>query len=87
MQALSIPQWTLRCAISRVMDLAVMKATRFEFRYRWWLIFSIFFLAFSAYFVDHVNSAEAIVHWRATHLGITVANTLSASFLHSAQRW
>src|SRR5215469_14056054 len=49
-----------------------MKATRFEFRYRWWVIFSIFFLAFSAYFVDHVNSTEAIVHWEATHLGIAV---------------
>ena len=49
-----------------------MKATRFEFRYRWWVIFSIFLLAFSAYFVDHVNSTEAIVHWGATHLGIAV---------------
>ena len=49
-----------------------MKATRFEFRYRWWVIFSIFLLAFSAYFVDHVNSTEAIVHWGATPLGIAV---------------
>ena len=51
-----------------------MKAMRFEFRYRWWVIFSIFFLAFSAYSVDHVNSTEAIVHWGAAHLGITVTN-------------
>ena len=51
-----------------------MKATLFEFRYRWWIVFSIFFLAFSAYFVDHENSTEAIAHWGTTHLGITVTN-------------
>ena len=51
-----------------------MKATVFEFRYRWWIIFSIFFLAFSVYFVDHENSTEGIAHWGATHLGITITN-------------
>jgi len=53
-----------------------MKASLFEFRYRWWVIFSIFFLAFSAYFVDHVNSTEAIAHWGAAHLGIAATNNV-----------
>jgi len=37
-----------------------MQATLFEFRNRWWVIFSIFAAAFLAYRVDPVNSAQAI---------------------------
>jgi protein-S-isoprenylcysteine O-methyltransferase Ste14 len=44
-----------------------MKATLFEFRYRWWFITAIFFVSFSAYFVDHVNCAEAIADWSGRH--------------------
>lgn len=51
-----------------------MKATLFEFRHRYWVIFSIFFLAFSMYSVDPVNSAAALAHWGATHLGIPLTN-------------
>jgi protein-S-isoprenylcysteine O-methyltransferase Ste14 len=58
-----------------------MKATLFEFRHRYWVIFSIFFLAFSSYFVDPVNSTEALAHWGATHLGIPLTNNTLRSIL------
>jgi protein-S-isoprenylcysteine O-methyltransferase Ste14 len=48
-----------------------MRATEFEFRNRWWVIFGIFFAAFFAYFIDHVNSATAIADWLAKRLGTT----------------
>ena len=35
-----------------------MRATDFEFRYRFWFIFLLFWVAFSAYWIDHV----ALVH-------------------------
>lgn len=50
-----------------------MKASLFEFRYRWWLIASIFFIGFSAYFVDHVNCAEAVANWGAGRLRVAVS--------------
>jgi len=46
-----------------------MKATLFEFRYRWWVIATIFFVSFGTYFFDHVNSAEALADWRVSQLG------------------
>ncbi len=46
-----------------------MHATEFEFRNRWWVIFGVFFAAFGAYNIDHVNSAQAIVEWLARRAG------------------
>jgi protein-S-isoprenylcysteine O-methyltransferase Ste14 len=51
-----------------------MQASLFEFRHRWWVIFSIFFTAFVAYSIDPVNSGVAIVHWLAKHLGTTATD-------------
>jgi len=50
-----------------------MKAILLEFRYRWWFIFSIFFVSFFAYSIDHVNCAEAITNWsgRQFHFEVT----------------
>ena len=47
-----------------------MEATPFEFRHRWWVIFSIFVLAFSAYAVDPVNCGAAIAEWLARERGM-----------------
>lgn len=46
-----------------------MRATEFEFRNRWWVIFGVFFAAFGAYNIDHVNSAQAFVEWLARRMG------------------
>lgn len=46
-----------------------MQATLFEFRHRWWVIFSIFFAAFFAYSLDSVNCGVAIANWLAKRLG------------------
>ena len=37
-----------------------MRATDFEFRYRFWLITAVFFIAFWCYRFDHVNAGAAI---------------------------
>ncbi|HVN09463.1 MAG TPA: isoprenylcysteine carboxylmethyltransferase family protein [Patescibacteria group bacterium] len=47
-----------------------MQASRFEFRYRWWMISSIFVLAFSAYAIDPVNCGAAIAEWMARQRGM-----------------
>jgi protein-S-isoprenylcysteine O-methyltransferase Ste14 len=39
-----------------------MRATQFEFRYRFWFIFLLFWAAFSAYGIDHRGTAAALVH-------------------------
>ncbi|MGA7960205.1 MAG: isoprenylcysteine carboxylmethyltransferase family protein, partial [Candidatus Acidiferrales bacterium] len=39
-----------------------MKATEFEFRYRFWLIGAIFWLGFLLYKVDHLNMAQCLVN-------------------------
>jgi protein-S-isoprenylcysteine O-methyltransferase Ste14 len=46
-----------------------MRASEFEFRYRWWVIFFLFFVAFSAYSIDPGNSGAAIAAWVAKRLG------------------
>jgi len=51
-----------------------MRATEFEFRNRWWVIFGIFFAAFFAYHVDPVNSGTAIADWLAGKLGTTASH-------------
>jgi hypothetical protein len=51
-----------------------MRATEFEFRNRWWVIFAVFFAAFGVYKVDHVNSAQAIVEWIARRMGTTATD-------------
>jgi protein-S-isoprenylcysteine O-methyltransferase Ste14 len=38
-----------------------MRATAFEFRYRFWLIAALFALTFSLYAVDRVNTAQALL--------------------------
>lgn len=40
-----------------------MRATEFEFRYRFWIIGLIFWGAFSLYPLDRVNAAVAIAQW------------------------
>ncbi len=39
-----------------------MRATRFEFKYRFWIFGLIFFAGFFLYSVDHANAGEAILH-------------------------
>jgi protein-S-isoprenylcysteine O-methyltransferase Ste14 len=39
-----------------------MRATEFEFRYRFWFIFLLFWVGFAAYWLDPVNVGEALVH-------------------------
>jgi protein-S-isoprenylcysteine O-methyltransferase Ste14 len=39
-----------------------MRATAFEFRFRFWILGAIFFLGYASYAVDHHNSAAAIAH-------------------------
>jgi protein-S-isoprenylcysteine O-methyltransferase Ste14 len=51
-----------------------MRATEFEFRNRWWIIFAIFFAAFGAYAIDHVNFAQAIVEWIARRMGTSATD-------------
>ena len=51
-----------------------MRATEFEFRNRWWVIFGIFFTAFLAYSIDPVNSATAIADWLAKRIGTTASD-------------
>lgn len=53
---------------------ADMRASEFEFRHRWWVIFFLFFVAFSAYSVDPVNSGAAIATWVARRLGTARAD-------------
>lgn len=50
-----------------------MPATLLEFRHRWWVIFTIFLVAFSAYFIDPKTSAVAIADWIAARLGTTAS--------------
>lgn len=58
-----------------------MKATEFEFRNRWWIIFFLFMVAFMAYAVDHVNTGQAIAGWMGLHLNIAVTkNTVRIIF-------
>lgn len=38
-----------------------MRATGFEFRHRFWFIFLLFWLAFSAYWIDHRGAGVALV--------------------------
>ncbi|MGH9713940.1 MAG: methyltransferase family protein [Candidatus Acidiferrales bacterium] len=52
-----------------------MKATEFEFRYRFWLIGLIFWLAFSTYGFDHVDITQAIAD-RFAHPGGLDADSL-----------
>jgi len=53
-----------------------MRATLFEFRHRWWFIFSIFFVAFMLYNLDQKNSAVAFTDWLARHLGTKATDNL-----------
>lgn len=39
-----------------------MKATRFEFEQRFWIIGFIFWLGFGLYWIDHTNFAVALLH-------------------------
>jgi hypothetical protein len=38
-----------------------MRATEFEFRYRFWFIFLLFWVAFAAYAFDPLNAGKALV--------------------------
>src|SRR5262245_54788053 len=37
-----------------------MRATGFEFRHRFWIIFLLFWAAFGAYFIDHRSAGAAV---------------------------
>jgi protein-S-isoprenylcysteine O-methyltransferase Ste14 len=54
-----------------------MRATEFEFRYRFWVIGLIFWASFACYSFDHVNAGVSITHWL---VGAQV-NAHSAHFL------
>jgi protein-S-isoprenylcysteine O-methyltransferase Ste14 len=40
-----------------------MRATEFEFRHRWWIIFAIFAVGFWCYAFDHVGVSVAVARW------------------------
>ena len=40
-----------------------MRASDFEFRYRFWIIGAIFWIGFTFYSIDHVNAAAALANW------------------------
>jgi protein-S-isoprenylcysteine O-methyltransferase Ste14 len=40
-----------------------MRATKFEFRNRFWLICLTYFVGFGCYWFDHLNAAEALARW------------------------
>ncbi len=62
-----------------------MRATEFEFRNRWWIIFGVFCAAFGSDAVDHINSAQAIVEWIARRMGTTATdNQLRVIFAFGA---
>ena len=46
-----------------------MRATLSEFRHRWWVIFSIFTVAFLAYFIDPKNAGGSLAEVLASWLG------------------
>jgi len=45
-----------------------MRASKFEFEQRFWIIAGLFGLAFGLYSVDHTNSAVALLHWIAPEI-------------------
>ena len=45
-----------------------MRASKFEFEYRFWIIGALFGVAFGLYNVDHTNFAVALLHWIAPAL-------------------
>ncbi|MGA8025873.1 MAG: isoprenylcysteine carboxylmethyltransferase family protein [Bryobacteraceae bacterium] len=47
-----------------------MRATKFEFEQRFWIMGSIFWLGFSLYWLDHTNVAAALVHLFAPSLDL-----------------
>jgi protein-S-isoprenylcysteine O-methyltransferase Ste14 len=49
-----------------------MQATLFEFRHRWWIFAALFSVAFLAYSLDRVNSAEALAGWMSRHFSVSV---------------
>jgi len=44
-----------------------MRASDFEFRYRFWIIGAIFWIGFSLYSVDHLNAAASLANWIQPH--------------------
>jgi len=40
-----------------------MRATEFEFRYRFWFILITYFVGFGCYNLDHVNAVDALARW------------------------
>ncbi len=66
-----------------------MRATDFEFRYRFWVIGFVYFLGFGSYNLDRVNAAAGVAHWifgaRDRHLDSLAAHhLLQALFALSA---
>src|SRR3954453_7423410 len=47
-----------------------MRATGFEFRYRFMVIGLIFWVGFAAYTFDRVNAGSALAGWLAVHTGL-----------------
>jgi protein-S-isoprenylcysteine O-methyltransferase Ste14 len=61
-----------------------MQASLFEFRHRWWIIASIFAVAFFAYFLDPVNCGVAIANWLAKRHGPVTDNWYRLIFAFGA---
>jgi protein-S-isoprenylcysteine O-methyltransferase Ste14 len=47
-----------------------VRASKFEFENRFWIIGGLFGLAFGLYIVDHTNSAAALLHWIAPAMNL-----------------
>jgi len=61
-----------------------MRATTFEFRYRFWVIGAIFWAGFSLYRVDPVNAGYALSVWLSAHTGWPQAVLLRLIFALAA---
>jgi protein-S-isoprenylcysteine O-methyltransferase Ste14 len=61
-----------------------MQASLFEFRHRWWIFASLFFVAFFAYFLDPVNSGTAIADRLAKPHGSVTDNASRLVFAFGA---
>ncbi len=60
--------------ISRLRVEDGLGASDFEFKNRFWIFGAIFFFAFAAYNLDHVNAGQALVEWLARIRGMAAGD-------------
>ena len=60
-----------------------MRATKFEFEQRFWVIGDLIFIAVSLGAVDHVNFAIGLLHWIAPSIDPDIARFFQKRLLHA----